>query len=150
MPSELILECLEFVFEIGHIQLPALYLRQLPLVLQALPGSLHQKRDYRNEKLGTDDIHLRVAVRDIDYTAVVQVTLGLQQRHQHGELAALLSTVLIQFLEKILIFVLRRCSIHLVLHLEHDGHILLIAFKVTEDKVALRPFGHLIVLFKVC
>ena len=71
-------------------------------------------------------------------------------RDHDGVFAVLLSPVLVELLEKVLVLVLGGGGVRLILHLEHDGHDLRAGIiLVTEDEVALAARPGIVVLLEV-
>ena len=69
--AEGVFESFQLALEVGHIDALATCDCKLALVVYGLLGSAHQEGDDGLEELGTDDVHLRVAVGNIHDTAVV-------------------------------------------------------------------------------
>ena len=86
----------------------------------------------------------------IHNTLVVEFALWFEHRYQHSILATLLAAVVIKLLEEILVAMLGSRCVRLVLHLEHDGDVLLLAHRVAEDKVAFAALRSVVVFFEVC
>ena len=149
VPGELVLEIKELVFEVRHVD--ALLAGELEFLLHGdgVPGGVDQEHNQRLEELGTDDEHLRISVRNIHDAGVVELAVGLQERHEYGILAAFRGTVGIELIEEVLVLVLGGRLVLLVLHLEHDRDILDAIFIVAEDEIALAAFGGIVVLFEV-
>ena len=124
---------------------------QLAAVLQRVERRVAQQRDDGDEKLRPHDVHLLVPVRHIHDAVVVQLVVDLQQRHQHRVLAVLFAAVLVQLLEKIFIFVLRRGRVGLIFHLEHNGNKFSAALvRFAENEVPLAARARVVVLFNIC
>ena len=85
--AKLILKFFQLVLEIGYIHLLALGQNELFLVLQTLLRGLNQQIDERNKELRANHIHLRIEVRLVHNTIVVEVILGLQQADEYRALA---------------------------------------------------------------
>ena len=149
IPSESILEGLKLFLEVCDID--ALLTGESELLLHAdsVLGRVDQQGDHRLEELGSDDVHLRILVRHVHDAAVVELAVGLKERHEHGVLAALRVAIGIELFEEVLVFVLGGCLIHLVLHLEHNGDVLDAILVVAEDEVALAASGRIVVLLEV-
>ena len=89
-------------------------------------------------------------MRHIHNASIVELTVRLQQRNQHGIFAVFFITILIQLLKEILVFLLRRRCITLILHFEHDGNDLnIILAHIAEDIVPLTAHTGIIVLLKI-
>ena len=148
--AEGLLEGSQLALEVGHNDALAAGNGELPLVFHSLLGRIHQEGDDSLEELGTDDVHLRVAMGDIHDAAIVQVAIHLQEGDQNGILASLSVAVGVELLEEVLVAVFGGCLVHLVLHFKHDGHVLHVIFVVAEDEVALAAAGGVIILLEVC
>ena len=105
--------------------------------------------DEGHEELGTDDIHLRIEMALVDNAIVIKVVVCLQQAHQYGKLATFLTSVLVKFFQEVVVLVFCCRSVHLVLHLKHDGDIFGAVFRVAEDKVAFRAISGIVVLVEI-
>ena len=120
------------------------------MVFNTFFGSLHKQGDERDEELWADDVHLRIAMRDIDNARVVQLAVRFEQRYEHGKLTVLGPTVVVELLEEIFILVLGGRRVHLVFHLEHNGNVFEAIGIVTEDEITLAPTRGIIVFLKIC
>ena len=74
------LECLKLAFELRDVDVLRLNERKFRLILQRVDSRVSQKRNHRQEELRPDDIHLRIAVEDVDDTCVVKFAVGFEQR----------------------------------------------------------------------
>ena len=124
--------------------------RKLRLVLERVHRRVPQKRDHRQKELRPDDVHLRVAVEDVDDPGVVKFAVGFEQGDQHRILAPLLGAILVELLQEVLVLVLCRGPIALVLHLEHDRDDLGASLiRVAKDVVALAASPRVVVLLEI-
>lgn len=80
-------------------------LKLLP-VLQGIFRRIPQKRDHRDKKLRTNDIHLWILIGHIHNTVVVKLIVDLKKRNKDRILTVLFLAVFIQLLKKVLVFVL--------------------------------------------
>ena len=119
-------------------------------VLQGIFRRIPQKRDHRDKKLRTNDIHLWILIGHIHNTVVVKLVVDLKKRNKDRILTALFLAVFIQFLKKVLVFVLGGGHVGLVLHLKHDRDKLCAVFAaLAVDEVSLAAGSCIIVFFKV-
>jgi hypothetical protein len=136
--------------ELGDVHVLRAHQRQLGLVLHRVQSGIAQQRNQGHKELRPYHVHLRIAVRDIDDAAVVQLALWLNQGHQHRVLARLFSAVLVQFFQKIFVPFLGRRFIALVLHLKHDGDDLGARLvRVAKNVVALAAGAGVVVFLKM-
>ena len=118
--------------------------------MQRLHRRVAQQRDDGDEELRPHHVHLGVAVEHIHDAGVVQLALGLQQRHQHRVLAALFIAVLVQLFQEVFVALLGGRLVALVLHLEHDRDDLVARLvHVAKDEVTLAAAARVVVLLKV-
>ena len=98
--------------------------------------TLFQNGNQRNEKLRTNDIHFRILVGHIDDSGVIEFIIRFKHRNKDCILAFLLVSILIEFFEEILVFMLRFRGLHLVFHFEHDGQVFNVILGFPENEVA--------------
>ena len=148
--AEFILKFVHFGFKIRNVDVLIFQFGDLPSVMHGIQRRVAQKRDDRNEKLRADDVHFRVFVRHVDNARVVQFAVGFQHGHQNRVFAVLFGSVLVQFLEKVFVFVLCRRRVRLVFHFEHHGDELgAVGRAFAKDVIALAARFGVVVLFKI-
>ena len=92
--------------------------------------------DDRDKELRTYHIHLRITVRDIHDSFVVEITVCFKHGYQYRIFTVLLVSVFIEFTEEVFVFVLGGSRFIFVLHLKHDGDDLgAVIVIITEDEV---------------
>ena len=118
--------------------------------MQGVLSSIPQQRNHRDEKLRTDNIHLRVLIGHIHNSVVIQFVVNLKKGNKDCILAALFISVFIQFFEKVFILVLGGGLISFVLHFKHNGDELCTIFTaLTVNKVTFTASLGIIVLLKI-
>ena len=147
--AEPVLEVGQLVLEVRDVDVLLAHERELLAVLKRRERRVAQKRDDGDEELGAHHVHLLVLVGHVG-DAGVQLVVRLEQRHEHGVLAALLAAIGVQLLEVRLVGLSMGGVVGLVLHLKHDGDDLVaLLVEVAEDEVALGALHHLVVLLEV-
>ena len=136
--AELLLEVVQAVLEVGDVDVLLLDLGELMAVLVGVARRVAQDGDDRDEELRPDDVHLGIAVRDVDDARVVQLAVGLEQADQHRVLALLVGAVAVELLEMVLVALVVRGLFLFVFHLEHDrDDLVAVGIELAEDVVAL-------------
>ena len=77
--SEVILKLQEILFKVGNIDILISDDRQFLLILKRILRCITKKCDDRDEALRPYDIHLVIAVGNIDDTGVIELTVALEK-----------------------------------------------------------------------
>lgn len=94
--SEALFESFHILFKMRDVNILVLDGDELVFVVYGIEGGVAKKGDDRNEKLGADDVHLGVAVRNVDDARVVEVAVGLEERNEDGVFTMLLGAVFVE------------------------------------------------------
>ncbi len=143
-------EGIQFLLKVGDVDTLGFHQGEFRLVLHGVHRGVAEEGDHRNEELRADDIHLGIAVRDIDDAGVVKLAFRFEQGDEDGVFTAFFATIFIEFLEKVLIPFFGGGGVALVFHLEHDrDDLVFVRVGIAKDVVTLAAALGVVVLFEI-
>ena len=144
------LEIVHFVFKVGDVDVLLPDEGQFLFGFDRVHGGVAKQGDHGNKKLGPDDVHLFISIRNVHDAGVVQFAVRFQQRDQHGVFAVLFPPVPVQLPEEVFVLVLAGGGVHLVFHFKHDGQDFRAVLRaLPENEVPLAAGAGVVVLVEI-